>query len=81
MNLIFELFLGGFIAKIIGLYSRYYLFRIIGYEKSVDYLSGNTKDNMNNVSQKLFNFIVGTIISLLLFLGVAFLVDKFILKI
>ena len=50
MNL-FELFLEGYVANTVGLYSRYYFFRLVGKKKSINYLSGKGKDKINNFSQ------------------------------
>lgn len=68
MNL-FELFLEGYVANTLGLYSRYYFFRVLGKKKSINYLSGKGKDRINNTSQIFFNSIIGLVVLALVLLG------------
>ena len=62
MNSIFRSLLSGFIVKTIGLYFRYFFFKLIGRKKTINYLSGGTIDGPNNVLQVIFNFCIGSII-------------------
>lgn len=71
---ILEIFLGGFIANVLGLYTRYLFFRLIGKRKSIKYLSGESKDQISNISNNFLNTTVGLIVFLLLFVGIAYLV-------
>ena len=71
---ILEIFLGGFIANVLGLYTRYLFFRLIGKRKSIKYLSGESKDQISNTSNNFLNTTVGLIVFLLLFVGIAYLV-------
>lgn len=67
MNL-FELFLEGYVANTVGLYSRYCFFKLIGKKKSINYLSGKGKDKINNTSQLFFNSIIGMLVLSIVFL-------------
>ncbi len=62
MYSIFRSLLSGFITKTIGLHFRYFFFKLIGRKKTINYLSGKTKDGPNNVLQVIFNFCIGSII-------------------
>ena len=73
MNL-FELFLEGYVANTLGLYSRYYFFRVLGKKKSINYLSGKGKDKINNTSQIFFNSIIGLVVLALVLLGFSFII-------
>jgi hypothetical protein len=73
MNL-FELFLEGYVANTLGLYSRYYFFRVLGKKKSINYLSGKGKDKINNTSQIFFNSIIGLVVLALVLLGFFFII-------
>jgi hypothetical protein len=68
MNL-FELFIEGYVANTVGLYSRYYFFWLLGKKKSINYLSGKGKDKINNASQIFFNSIIGLLVLALALLG------------
>ena len=73
MNL-FDLFLAGYVANTLGLYSRYYFFRVLGKKKSINYLSGKGKDKINNTSQIFFNSIIGLVVLALVLLGFFFII-------
>jgi len=73
MNL-FELFLEGYVANTLGLYSRYYFFRVLGKKKSINYLSGKGKDKINNTSQIFFNSIIGLVVLALVLLEFFFII-------
>nr|WP_320036517.1 hypothetical protein [uncultured Bacteroides sp.] len=68
MNL-FELFIEGYVANTVGLYSRYYFFWLLGKKKNINYLSGKGKDKINNASQIFFNSIIGLLVLALALLG------------
>ena len=71
---ILETFLGGFIANVLGLYTRYLFFRLIGKKKSLKYLSGEVKDQKSSISNNLLNTIVGLVVFVLLAISIAHLV-------
>lgn len=71
---LFELFLEGYVANTLGLYSRYYFFRVLGKKKSINYLSGKGKDKINNTSQIFFNSIIGLVVLALVLLGFFFII-------
>ena len=71
---ILETFLGGFIANVLGLYTRYLFFRLIGKKKSLKYLSGEVKDQKSSISNNLLNTIVGMVVFVLLAISIAHLV-------
>jgi hypothetical protein len=75
MDFIFEIFLRGLIANILGLYSRYLFFILIGRKKTIRYLSGETKDERNNIGQNFLNTAVGLIAALLIALSVLFVLN------
>mgnify|MGYP000566081027 CR=1 FL=1 len=47
MGILLELFFRGLIVNVLGLYTRYYFFKLIAKEKNIDYLLGDKvlKDN------------------------------------
>lgn len=71
---ILETFLGGFIANVLGLYTRYLFFRLIGKKKSLKYLSGEVKDQISNTANNFLNTIVGLVVFVLLAISIAHLV-------
>ena len=73
MNFIIELIFKVLITNLIGLYFRYFFFKLIGYEKRLDYLSGN-KDSNGGLSQGFFNGLIGVIIFALIFVLIAYIV-------
>jgi hypothetical protein len=73
MNFIIELIFKVLITNLIGLYFRYFFFKLIGYEKSLDYLSGN-KDSNGGLSQGFFNGLIGVIIFALISVLIAYIV-------
>lgn len=62
----------GFIVGVIGVYSRYYFLKLIGREKSLDFLSGKN-DSDGGMSQGFVNALVGLPMTCLLFIGIAYL--------
>lgn len=61
-----------FIIDYIGVYTRYYFLKLIGREKSLDFLSGKN-DSDSGMSQGFVNALVGFSITALLFITVAYL--------
>jgi len=74
MELIVELIFRELIVNVIGLYTRYFFFKIIGVEKSIDYLSAKNKNGYKNFSQNGLNGLVGLIIFCFLSVCIAWLV-------
>jgi hypothetical protein len=75
VELLFEIIFRGLIVNVIGLYTRYFFFKIIGIEKSIEYLSGEKKNNDHqNFSQNVLNGIVGLIVFCSLSVFMAWLV-------
>lgn len=73
MDFLIEIILGGLIANTLGLYTRYFFFKIIGKKKSIKYLSGKEKDDMTNVSQNMANTVVGLIMLVPIGVGIAYI--------
>lgn len=61
--LLLEVIFRGIIVQTLGVYSRYYFFRLIGSKKSISYLTGskNSSGSMS-ASQDFFNALVGLIV-------------------
>lgn len=78
MEIIVELIFRGLIVNLLGVYTRYYVFKFIGQEKSIDYLLGtkNRKDNSDNMSQNFFNASIGLITFVLISTSIAYLVFR-----
>lgn len=77
MDILFDIFIKRLIIRFFGLYSRYIFFRIIGKGKSLKYLSGENKKEINNLNQDFFNALVG-LISLSVFVIIILkLIDMF----
>jgi hypothetical protein len=75
LELLVEIIFRGLIVNIIGLYTRYYFFKIIGIEKNMKYLRGEKKNNdYKNFSQNVLNGIVGLIVFCSLSVFMAWLV-------
>lgn len=76
MDLIIELIFRGLIVNVLGLYSRFYFFKLIGKEKQIDYLLGekNKNNNTESISQHAFNIIIGLIVFAIISFAIAYLV-------
>ncbi|NDV57673.1 hypothetical protein [Bacteroides sp. 519] len=61
------------IADPIGVYTRYFFFKLIRKEKNLEYLRGNSVDPSNNLSHTTINFIVGIAVLCSIILGIAYL--------
>jgi hypothetical protein len=67
MNAIIEFFVEiifrGIIVHSLGLYTRFYFFKLFGKKKDIKYLSGEKviKDKINSVQQPFLNAIIGLI--------------------
>jgi hypothetical protein len=73
MSFLLEIIIGGFIANTLGLYTRYFFFKIIGRKKTIKYLSGEGKDDRTNVSQNMANTVIGMIVAVPLGVGIAYI--------
>ena len=49
MNFFIEIIFRRIITRIIGLYTRYLCFKIIGKKRSIKSLSGGSKNDINNM--------------------------------
>jgi len=73
MDFFIEIILRGFIANILGLYTRYFFYKVIGRKKTIKYLSGDGKDDMTNVSQNMANTVIGLIVFVPLGISIAYI--------
>lgn len=73
MDIIIEVIIGGIIARYLGLYTRYFFYKLIGKKKSLEYLSGKGEEDMNRVSHNMINAIIGCLIFLPLAVGIAYI--------
>ena len=73
LSFIFVILFMGFFINIVSVRIRYYFFKLIGKEKSIKYLEGESEDGVeNNGSHGCFNYIIGFIVAILVFfLGLA----------
>ncbi|MGG5487410.1 hypothetical protein [Gaetbulibacter sp. PBL-D1] len=71
-----EIIFRGIIVHVIGLYTRYYFFKLIGKKKDLKYLSGDKviNDKINSVQQPFYNAIVGIITFCALNFSIAYMV-------
>lgn len=77
MDLFIEIIFRGLIINIIGLYSRYYFFLLIGKKRELKYLEGAGSTNKShNVSQEMLNGIVGLTIFCLSSVLIAWLIFR-----
>jgi len=77
IELIFEIIIIGFFSNIVGVYTRYLFYKLIGKGKTIKYLRGES-ENENNTSKAnhiLFNTIVGIVVFFILILGIIKLLD------
>ncbi|MBD0833799.1 hypothetical protein G3567_13115 [Psychroflexus sp. YR1-1] len=76
MEIIVELIFRGLIVNVLGVYTRYYFFSLIGQKKSIEYLLGekNRKDSSDIVSQHFFNVFIGLITLAIISFAIAYLV-------
>ena len=75
LSFILIILLMGFFINFVAVRIRYYFFKLIGKEKSIKYLEGESEDGVeNNESHGCFNYIIGLIVAILaFFLGLLFL--------
>lgn len=77
MDILFDIFIKRLIIRFFGLYSRYIFYKIIGKGKSLTYLSGENRKEINNLNQDFFNALVG-LVSLSVFVIIILkLIDMF----
>ncbi|MCX7552108.1 hypothetical protein [Xanthomarina sp. F2636L] len=76
MEIIVELIFRGLIVNVLGVYTRYYFFKLIGQTKSIEYLLGekNRKDSSDIISQHFFNVFIGLMTFALISVSIAYLV-------
>lgn len=63
--MIFDIIFRRILARTLGLYTRYYFFKLLGKNKSIDYLSGSQTDG-EFYSQDLINALVGAAVFFIL---------------
>ena len=73
LDFIFEIVFRVFIVRIVGVYSRYFFFKILGKYKTIKYLTGE-KDKSGGFSQDFINAIVGIFITILVLVLLAYLI-------
>ena len=61
LELVFEIIIINFFANVVGVFARYYFFTLIGKEKTIEYLRGDSKDSdeNTNANQILYNAFIG----------------------
>lgn len=76
MEIIIELIFRGLIVNVLGVYTRYYFFKLIRKGKSIEYLLGEKyqKDSSDIISQHFFNIFIGLITFALISFFIAYLV-------
>lgn len=74
MGILIEIFIEGFIINILGLYTRFFFFKLLGKNVTIKQLSGNTKKMQDNISQNMANAIIGIIMFVPLSLGVLYVI-------
>lgn len=76
MGILLELFFRGLIVNVLGLYTRYYFFKLIAKEKNIDYLLGDKvlKDKTDLIFQHIFNVVIGLIMFTAISFAIAYLV-------
>ena len=65
------------LGRCIGVYVRYYFFKLIGRPKSLEYLKGSSDDGANNLSHGCINIMIGFPIVLLIIIGIVYLYFTF----
>ncbi len=80
MNIIAEIFIEIIFRSLIvhglGVYTRFYFFKLIRKPKSMKYLTGekNVHDSTDKVQQPVFNAIIGLTVFALISISIAYLV-------
>lgn len=70
-----ETIFGGFISNILGVYTRYIFFKLIGKEKTIEYLRGSSEDEANNVNHSFINTFIGLIVFIPIIVGIIKIMD------
>ena len=66
LSFIFVILFMGFFINIVSVRIRYYFFKLIGKERSIKYLEGESENGVeNNESHGCFNYIIGIIVAIL----------------
>ena len=75
MAFLVEIILKELIANVLGIYTRFYFFKLIGKPKSIKYLWGELtkKDNIRSFEQGMINIIVGVVLFISLSISIAYL--------
>ena len=73
MDIIIEIFLRGIIADFLGVYSRYYFFKIIGRPKSIKYLQGRESKDVDTISHYVINVCLGIVVFALISFSIVYL--------
>ena len=71
--MIFDIIFRHIFSRILGLYTRYYFFKLFGMNKSIAYLSGRRKEE-EFYSQDFFNAFIGIVVFLILALIIFFVI-------
>lgn len=73
MEFLFEIIIGRFIIRFLGLRTRYLFFKIIGHKKSVEELGGEKKEFQDFVYNDIWNVIIGFTVFGALSFGIVYL--------
>ncbi len=74
MEFLTEIIFRWLIVNTLGLYSRYVFFKIIGRKKSIKQLTVNENIKNDNLSQGLYNALIGLIVFCLISITIAYIV-------
>ncbi len=73
MNVIVDMIFRQLIVRFIGVYIRYFFFKIIGKEKSLMHLRGeDMEDPANAVMQDFFNAVIGMFVPTIIIMAIAY---------
>ena len=72
--MILDIIFGAVYFGTVGLYSRYFFYKLIGKGKPLSYLRGLDMDRLKGDTQRLYNFIFGMIVGSLIIIFIAYLV-------
>lgn len=77
MDILIEVFFRGLIINFLGLYTRFYFFKLIKQNKTKLYLSGEEKsmnDKTGIITQHVFNVVVGLITFAILSFSIVYII-------
>ena len=69
-----EIMIQSLFIGIVGLYSRFFFYKLIGKEKSLSYLRGNNLDEIKSDAQNFYNAIVGLCVGSIVIILAAYLI-------